>query len=195
IAHTAMVVTVQSNAYITANAQIHRVGGGSHPTTTVSSLGGILLAAYDTSNNSCARQQAAPGTVNWQAYPAIIANCTPYSTDVTDANGNATLNVIPGHNYVVLGQIDTNGDNVVDTIIDATVGNVSCGHSSTKYLRVIVDANGKAKPAKVTVLTGTQLLVIEPEYVIWDNTVQLYPFAFESEGDWGVTASVTPPQG
>jgi hypothetical protein len=36
---------------------------------------------------------------------------------------------------------------------------------------------------------------IEPEYVIWDDTQQLYPFVFETVGDWDVTTSVTPPEG
>ena len=35
----------------------------------------------------------------------------------------------------------------------------------------------------------------EPEFVVWDGTVQDYPFIFETVGDWGVTTSVAPPEG
>ncbi|UCC31033.1 MAG: hypothetical protein JSU86_01905 [Phycisphaerales bacterium] len=43
--------------------------------------------------------------------------------------------------------------------------------------------------------TGSELLIIEPEYVLWVDTQQLYPFVFETVGDWDVTASITPPEG
>ena len=39
------------------------------------------------------------------------------------------------------------------------------------------------------------MLIIEPEFIVWDNTEQLYPFVFETVGDWGVTATVGPPDG
>jgi len=38
-------------------------------------------------------------------------------------------------------------------------------------------------------------LIIEPEYVEWDGAQELYPFIFESVGNWTVTTSVTPPEG
>ena len=44
-------------------------------------------------------------------------------------------------------------------------------------------------------LAGSELLIIEPEFVVWDATEQLYPFVFETVGDWQVTTSVTPPEG
>jgi hypothetical protein len=64
-----------------------------------------------------------------------------------------------------------------------------------KYLQVIVKADGKKVPAKYTVITGSELMIIEPEYVEWDGTQELYPFVFQSVGDWGVTTSVKPPEG
>ena len=48
---------------------------------------------------------------------------------------------------------------------------------------------------KTTVKTGSQLLIIEPEYVQWDGTQELYPFIFESIGDWSIETSVEPPEG
>ena len=52
-----------------------------------------------------------------------------------------------------------------------------------------------ARPGKTTWLTGSELLIIEPEYVLWDATEQPYPFVFETVGDWGVSAAVAPPEG
>ena len=64
-----------------------------------------------------------------------------------------------------------------------------------KYLQVIEKAYGKKGPAKYTKRTGSDLLIIEPEYVEWDGTEELYPVIFESIGDWSVTTSVDPPEG
>ena len=50
-------------------------------------------------------------------------------------------------------------------------------------------------PAKYTVKTGSQLLIIEPEYIEWSSTQEFYPFVFDSVGDWTVTTTVTPPEG
>ena len=50
-------------------------------------------------------------------------------------------------------------------------------------------------PAKSKRFTGSDLLVIEPEYVEWSSDTELYPFVFDSVGDWDVTTSVTPPEG
>jgi len=50
-------------------------------------------------------------------------------------------------------------------------------------------------PAKSMRRTGSDLLIIEPEFVVWDGSTQLYPFIFESVGAWDVTAGVTPPEG
>jgi hypothetical protein len=44
-------------------------------------------------------------------------------------------------------------------------------------------------------MKGSLLLITEPEYVEWDSTEELYPFVFESIGDWEVTTSVEPPEG
>ena len=43
--------------------------------------------------------------------------------------------------------------------------------------------------------TTSELPSIEPEYVLGDDTQQLYPFVLGAVGDWDVTASVTPPEG
>ncbi len=64
-----------------------------------------------------------------------------------------------------------------------------------KQLQIIVNAKNEKVPAKYRKFTGSELLVIEPEYVEWDGTEELYPFVFDSIGDWSVTTAVSPPEG
>jgi hypothetical protein len=183
-------VTVLNGAVIDVQADQHTVGSGSHPGSTKLPLVGILACAYDKTTSSCA--QALCGGISHQQYQCIIDNCAPDGCDVTDSTGEALINVPPG-NYIVVS-----GDATKTTLPDplgVSVGEVHCGQVHTKYLQQIVRADGSKKPAKYTVLTGSLLLIIEPEYIVWDNTVQLYPFVFETIGDWTVTASVTPPEG
>jgi hypothetical protein len=75
------------------------------------------------------------------------------------------------------------------------VGSITAGSIVTKYLQVIQNAQNNLVPAKYTKLTGSELLIIEPEYIEWDSTQELYPFVFSSVGDWGVTTAVSPPEG
>lgn len=183
-------VTVLHGAVIDIQADQHTVGSGSHPGSTKLPLVGILVCAYDKTQSSCA--QALCGGISHQQYQCIIDNCAPDGCDTTDSTGEALINVPPG-NYIVVS-----GDATKTTLPDplgVSVGQVHCGQVHTKYLQQIVRADGSKKPGKYTVLTGSLLLIIEPEYIVWDNTVQLYPFVFETIGDWTVTASVTPPEG
>ena len=183
-------VTVLHGAMIDVQADQHTVGSGSHPGSTKLPLVGILVCAYDKTQSSCA--QALCGGISHLQYQCIIDNCAPDGCDVTDSTGEALIHVPPG-NYIVIS-----GDATKTTLPDplgVSVGQVHCGQVHHKYLQQIVRADGSKKPGKYTVLTGSMLLIIEPEYIVWDNTVQLYPFVFETIGDWTVTASVTPPEG
>jgi hypothetical protein len=75
------------------------------------------------------------------------------------------------------------------------VGEITVGSVKQKYLQVIQKADGSILPGKYVQIPGSELLIIEPEYVEWSGTQELYPFVFESIGDWTVTTSVQPPAG
>jgi hypothetical protein len=62
-------------------------------------------------------------------------------------------------------------------------------------LQAIKKCDNKTVPAKSRKFTGSELLLIEPEYVEWSSESELYPFIFESVGDWTVNTSITPPEG
>jgi hypothetical protein len=64
-----------------------------------------------------------------------------------------------------------------------------------KHLMVMKKSNGKVNPGKTTKKKGSLLLITEPEYVEWDTEQELYPFVFETIDEWGVTTSVSPPEG
>jgi len=69
------------------------------------------------------------------------------------------------------------------------------GDPISKHLMVMLKADKKKVPGKTKRLKGSELLITEPEYVEWDDSQELYPFVFESVGDWGVSTSVIPPEG
>ena len=79
--------------------------------------------------------------------------------------------------------------------LGVSASDLVCGELKRKHLQQIIKVDGKKVPGKTSRLTGSELLIIEPEYVIWDESDQLYPFVFESIGDWGVTTTVAPPEG
>ncbi len=182
-------VQVQHGAAVTVLAASQTVGAGTRPSTTKAPLAETLVRAYSRGAGSCAVQIGGPAP-NWQHYPEIVDACTPVNTATTDANGIAIMDLPPG-NYILIATSDVESETVY---IGDHLNNLACGDAVTKKMQLIV-ANGTPRPGKTTRLTGSELLIIEPEYVIWDDSTQAYPFVFESVGDWSVTASVAPPDG
>ena len=64
-----------------------------------------------------------------------------------------------------------------------------------KHLMVMEKFNGKKVAGNTTRLKGSELLITEPEFVVWGSDQEQYPFVFESVGEWGVETSVAPPEG
>jgi len=185
----------------------HIVGRGSHPGSTKVPLDGIEVRVIDKSLNSCCMQYFG---VSWHYYESIWLSsdnldsecCKRQASGFTDA-GVVTLSVPPG-DYIIIALYETDGsyyDNDPKVYSDDEVfmgvsaGGVESGQTIQKYLQVIEKASGKKGPAKYTKKTGSDLLIIEPEYVEWDGTEEYYPIIFESIGDWTVTTFVAPPEG
>ena len=183
--------------YIVVRADEHTVGTGNHPGSTKTPIIGMDVRAYDMSTGSCLKTNYG---VSWHYYPSVWGSCNPAQAYGTTAgpDGTVTLSLLPG-DYVVIGEYDpdgfpANGDGD-EIYIGVSAGSVASNETMQKYLQVIVKADGKKAPGKYTKLTGSELLIIEPEYIEWDGTQELYPFVFESIGDWDVTTSVYPPEG
>jgi hypothetical protein len=50
-------------------------------------------------------------------------------------------------------------------------------------------------PGKTTRKDGSEIFIVEPEYVEWDSTEEAYPFVFLSYDSWSVDVTVYPPEG
>jgi hypothetical protein len=186
-----------SSGTINVKAEKHTVGGGSHPSSTKEPISGLKVVAFDMSAG-CVAQDNPPYGVTWQNYKDIWSSCPQLqgNSAVTDNEGKAPL-ILPPGDYILIAEYDPDNDPRTDNAIyiGISAGDLDPGETMNKYLQVIVKADGKKVPAKYTVITGSELLIIEPEYIEWDGAQESYPFVFESIGDWGVTTSVTPPEG
>jgi hypothetical protein len=175
-------------------ADVHTVGLGTYPGSTKEGKGGMPVKVVDMFH-SCVSGYG----VSWQNYKNIYLYCPSVASGITagvgDNKGIAYISVPPG-NLIAIGEYDHDPARSDDALIyvGVNVGNVAAGDTLQKYLQVIVKSDG-ALPAKYTRKQGSELLIIEPEYVEWDGTQELYPFVFESIGDWGVVTSVSPPEG
>jgi hypothetical protein len=190
-------VDVAYGAEIRVRAATHTVGLGTHPGSNREPLVGIEVCAYDKSDGSCARDEC--GGISHQHYECIALGdgsgsgpCDPVNCCTTDESGECAIDLPPG-DYIIITADATK--TVLPDPLGVSAGELICGEVVQKYLQQIVRADGSKKPGKTTRLTGSELLIIEPEYVLWDDTEQLYPFVFETVGDWGVTVSVEPPGG
>lgn len=191
-------VAVLYGASIDIEADRHTVGSGSAPGSTKEPLVGLNVCGYDKSDTSCARTVC--GGISHQYYQCIVDNCAPTNCcmtpdgepTTTDDNGECTIYLPPG-DWIVISADATK--TVLPDPLGVSASDLACGQVMQKHLQQIVKADGQIVPAKTTRFTGTELLIIEPEYVVWDDTEQLYPFVFETDGDWDVTTSVTPPEG
>ncbi len=188
-------VDVEHGAWISVKAVRFVIGFGHHPFVTRERLEGETIVVFDNSPGSCARAELANYyyILHW-AIPSIFANCTPDTTGITDANGRVTIDVPPG-DYVVGLHFDSDDDGYPDQFLSQRVNNLSCGQVKRARLFTVRLANNRRYACRWNRWSGSELYVIEPEEVIWDETEQLYPFVFDAEGDWDVSVSVQPPDG
>jgi hypothetical protein len=188
-------VAVVETGTIMVKVDKHIVGGGSHPGSSKEAIPSMVVAAFDKSPASCVMTNFG---VSWQNYESIWGSCTPMTGQgisgygETDGSGMVSL-LVPAGDYLVIGEYKE--DNADPIYIGVSAGPLEAGQTIQKYLQVIEKLGGKKVPAKYTKRKGSELLIIEPEYVEWDGTEELYPFIFESVGDWTVSTSVSPPEG
>jgi len=178
---------------LTVNAVKHTVGTGDHPNTTKTPITNMTVKVYSKASGSC----AAGYGVSWQNYPSIWGDggkppCLAVAQALTDNTGKAAFD-LPKGDYLIIGKFVEGSDPAL--YVGVSVGAILPGTSVYKQLQVIQNAKNEKVPAKYRRLTGSELLIIEPEYVEWDSTQELYPFIFDSVGDWSVTTAVSPPEG
>jgi parallel beta-helix repeat protein len=136
-------------------------------------------------------------SASWHNYENIWHNYIPVSSGITDDEGMVTFSLLTG-DYMVIGNYTNASDEYPEPqtiFIGISASDLACGQTMRKYLQVIERADGKKLPAKYTKKIGSVILIIEPEFVEWNGTSALYPFVFDSIGDWNITTSVEPPEG
>jgi hypothetical protein len=133
---------------------------------------------------------------------------------ITNAQGEVSIIVppttsSPNTDYVVIGRTsidpstpfctewdDPRTMSDVDSLYSGKqVNNIKAGETRTVVLKQLRLYNGKKVPAKYFEDYGSYLAIIEPEYIDWTGTVEQYPFVLEAIEDWGVTTTITPPEG
>jgi hypothetical protein len=177
---------------LTIDAVKHTVATGIHPATTKEPIQNMTIRIYDKSPGSCAANMG----ISWKYYPAIWGSgtdvgCLYVAQEMTDSNGRAVFD-LPEGDFLAIGKFIDPAETLYPGV---SVGSIMEGAPVYKQLQIIVNAKNEKVPAKYRRFAGSELLVIEPEYVEWDGTEELYPFVFDSVGDWSVTTAITPPEG
>jgi hypothetical protein len=163
----------------------HAVGAGTRPGSAKETVPGAEVRAFSLEPGSCADSVGA----NPHEYGTVRETCAAESSALTDSSGEALLGLPPGA-YLLVAK-----DPQTSVYAGVRSGDLDPGDLADKFLQVIVRADGSSVPAKTTKRTGSLLYIIEPEYIEWDGATELYPFVLDSEGDWGVTVTVEPPEG
>ena len=179
---------VEIEGNLTVQVDKHTVGLGTHPGSTKEPIAGMKTRVFDKSTGSCVMTDWG---VSWHYYPDIWADCEPVAGATTNTKGQAEFALGAG-DYIIIGEYT---EETPYLYIGVSVGEITADTDVEKYLQVIEKADGKKGPAKYRKLKGSELLIIEPEYVEWTGDNELYPFLFDSIGDWTVGTSVEPPEG
>lgn len=183
----------EKTSNVRVNAREFIFGEGSKPGVTKKPLTDIEVRLYKISDIQA--QKISP--INQKTYGLIATNSliSYMSGKKTAVPGEYLLERVKQGDYLVLGC----GSRVTDyKHMGSPIGadDVNWGIAEiAKQMILMTDNRGKKSPGKTTKLTGSELLIIEPEYVEWSSNQELYPFAFESSGSWGVVVAVEPPEG
>jgi hypothetical protein len=167
------------------------VGWGSHPYCGKEPLGNVPVRLYSKAQGSCAARLG----ISWNHYDDIWNGCgynfvAEATTNV--AHGQAVFSVVPAGNYLALAKYVQGSQTIY---LGASVGQLPQNSLVKKHLRVIETAHGKIIPALCYIFSGSELVVVQPEYVEWSEPTELYPIVYDSVGTWSVDASVTTPEG
>jgi hypothetical protein len=173
--------------YIRVVVKEHKIGGGSSPNVVSTLLDGTPVRLYRRSELSVYEP------ANWKTYSVIWDNVDPFRSGFT-VGGVVNFENIEQDDYVLIGRDSPSQDY---KHMGSPIGADDTDWASfiEKHLMVMEKYNGPRVSGKTTRLKGSDLLITEPEYIEWGSTQELYPFVFETIGDWTVTTSVSPPEG
>jgi hypothetical protein len=190
-------IHLDANRILTSSCKID-------PTCDVN-VNGAEVRVFDRNNAAFASQWGQdPKETN---YPAIyesstgfVGSCTTDETGTCITGENSTGKYLAIAKYkdntinqtVYVGRLkepgdfkDTNGDK----INDFATKDFSITKVISKDGTVSFKASGKM------IILGSILEIIRPDYMIWENTRELYPFIFKSDSDWSVDVCLYVPEG
>jgi hypothetical protein len=179
---------------VTLTAFLHKVGSGSSPKSTKGPLVGAEVRLYDVGPGSCA-DAVGPipknyGTI-YGAGTFADPGCAAATSGLTDAQGMISFAVAPGK-YIAIARPASPHDG---SRIGVMVGDIIEGQMVSKRMQLIVTADGSEVPARTIVKTGSELIIVEPELVVWDSAIEEYPIILESDSLWNTTTTIEPPPG
>jgi len=174
----------------------HLVQCGTNPGSYKVPLADISVCVYDKSPESCAANIG----VSHHNYEAIWNNCEPVNCAKTNELGIADI-PLPAGDYIVIS-IDAT-KTVLESPLGVSASDFQCAVETTmpypvtmyKHLQQITKCDGKKVPGKTSKIEGSELLIIEPEYIVWDSTEELFPLLFESAENWVISAYLETPEG
>ena len=135
----------------------------------------------------------------------IFETCPFIASGITDANGEVHITAPPtgtnpNQDYVIIGKTpdgfpDNDADDPDALYSGKQVNNLKAGQDKDVKLRKVRLYNGHDVPCGDDEDWGTHLVIVTPDYMDWTDSVELYPFIMEAEGEWEVTTSIAPPEG
>lgn len=188
------------NRTLIVHCDRYKVGLGNRPTAKKQPYNGVKVRVFDYSKSSCCKQKFG---LTWQYYESIwksseLSECCPkqaegitgYKKSAIDGRQGAVFFSLPPGNYLVIGKPENE-----NLYMGVRAKVLKSNDAVEKYLPYIVKGDGKKCPGKYTKITGSELLIIEPEFVEWDGAQEYYPVIFDATGEWEVTTSLYPPKG
>ncbi len=181
---------------IELRARLIQVGSGERPPVKKSPLVNVLFKLIRLSELPQAFQP-----VNHKNLSQIWNNVTRriglVATATTDSqNGIARFERIDQDAYLLLGRYTGSSETrFISRNVDPDEPEWGTEAPIKKNVVVVENHKGQKQPAKVTRRRGSDLLIIEPDYVEWNSAEEPYPFVFESVGAWSVETTVSPPEG
>jgi PKD repeat protein len=139
-------------------------------------------------------------------YPAIFDTATSIATCTTDDTGTCIAGETAVGKYLVIAKYsdddlnktvyvgrtkepDDFKDTNKDGIKDLAYKDFQVTKTIKKTGEIEYTASGKIQ------VVGSMLEIIKPDYTLWTNTQELYPFIFTSDSGWSVDVCVFMPEG
>lgn len=129
-----MDVTVHYGAGVEVTVTEHIVGPARRGGLRKIPMEGVRVSAFDISRSSCAREfNRSTRAPLRRELEALLARCPATNAADTDASGVAAIG-LPAGRYVVVAEIDADGDGTTDDYLLHHTGQIECGEWKSRQL-------------------------------------------------------------